>query len=99
MKEGYKISIVVIGVMIFAIFLTGGIVDSQFIQKERDNKILLDEGIITDLSIQNDGGLASWKLYIVELDGKDYETTEETYILLRIGDHIRIYKGGKIEVL
>jgi len=99
MKEGYQIILVPLIIIGFAlgvawIFFSG--IDAKI---ERENKIVLDEGIITDLKIQNDGGLGSYTLYIIELDGKDYETIEDIYNLLSIGDHIRIYKGGKIEVL
>ncbi len=98
MKEGTTVGLTFIGVILFALALTGGITAGMQYNIDQENKIVLGEGIVSDMGIQNDGGLSSWEMYLVTIEGKEFEVSEEQYYVINIGDYIIIYKGGKVEI-
>jgi hypothetical protein len=59
-----------------------------------DNIII--EGTIEDMKIS---GNSDYTLYIIEIDSKDYEISHARYNSLKIGDKVRIWKYGNMEIL
>lgn len=98
MKEGWTIGMTVMSILLIAFGITYGITASIQYQTNRDNKIILGEGIVSDMEIQNDGGWGSFTMYLVSIDGKEFEITEDQYYNIEIGDYLIIYKGGKVEI-
>ena len=99
MKERYEVGIPVIVMLLIIFGIAGGIMAGLQYKTDQENKIVIGEGIVTDMEIQNDGGLASWIMYLVSIDGKEFEITEEQYYNINIGDYIIIYKGGKVTII
>lgn len=99
MREGYKIAIPILLCVGFVLLISWGVLYGISEDHNRKDHNVLGEGVITNLEIQNSGGISSFKIYIVEIDGKDYETTSNYYYTLEIGDNVIIYESKRVEIL
>ena len=99
MREGTKIGLSVLALLGLVFLIFFGVTAVIKYKTDRENKIIIGEGIVTDMEIQNDGGWASSTLYLVSIDGKEFEVSEKQYYKINLGDYIIIYKGGKVTII
>ena len=99
MNEGYKVGGIVLVLFMISVGMATGIMLAMNYKTDQENKIVIGEGIVSDMEIQNDGGFGSFTMYLISINGKDFEITKEQYYNINIRDYVIIYKGGKVIIV
>lgn len=95
-KDYGVICMIIVLVLLCNLAIFAGIVSYQNTIKK--DEVIIGEGIIEDMRIDPDKGLADSADYILTIKGKDYLVAKDSYYEVEIGDHVRVYESGRVEV-
>lgn len=84
----FLLLVTVIGVVIW------GVTNTNTIKRNT----LIGEGIVDNMRIEESGGIITRPHYYISLDGKEYEVSEGNYFVIKLGDYIKIYESGRVEI-
>lgn len=98
-KEDYY----VIGMIAFMVLFIGLVVLAFIINFQigaKKDEVIKGEGVIDDMRIETTGTLLNVRTkYIISINNKDYEINEDSYNEIEVGDYVRIYESGRVEVV